>query len=272
MKTLSSARTFASAAFGAISLCAVGGGAAYAGSVTQPGETVGISLGAPLPPDVYLATTGSIGERGDVEEGVNIPVVLWSTPWTILGGRIEPLIALPELYVGNHKAGAFNSGWFNPFIGGMIAWDLGNGLGVSYLAGAYIGFTSNGFGSAFDQNTFRQDIHLSYSNDGWTANANLIFGIVGDNKATHAANPNYFNYDLSLTKTFDKWSFGPVAFGSTDVSSPSGHASQSQFALGGLVGYNFGPVILQTYLTSDVTEKNYGSHDTRLWLRLIVPL
>jgi len=267
-----SARALASAALGAISLCAAGGGVAYAGSVTQPGETVGLAVGAPLPPGVYLENTGSIGNRGDTNEGVNIPVALWSMPWTILGGRLEPFIALPELYAGNHKAGTFDSGWYNPFVAAMIAWDLGNGFGVSYLAGAYIGFSGGDFGSAFDQNTFRQDIHLNYANDGWTAVANLIFGIVGDNKATHAANPDYFNYDLSLTKTFNKWSFGPVAFGSTDVASPSGHAAQSQFALGGLVGYNFGPVILQAYLTSDVTQSNYSANETRFWLRLIVPL
>jgi len=272
MNTIFPARAFASAAFGAISLCAVGGGVAYAGSVTQPGETVGLSIGAPLPPGWYFENTGSIGNRGDTNSGLAIPVIAWSTPWTLFGGRIEPLIAQPALYVGNHKAGTFNSGWYNPFVAAMIAWDLGGGLGVSYLAGAYIGFSGHDFGSAFDQNTFRQDIHFTYANNGWTGVANLIFGIVGDNKATHAANPDYFNYDLSLTKTFGKWSFGPVAFGSADVASPAGHAAQTQFALGGIVGYNFGPVIMQAYLTNDVTQANYGANETRFWVRLIVPL
>jgi hypothetical protein len=270
MKSNLSAKAVAAATFSAISLCGVS--AAYAGSVTQPGETVGASLGAPLPPDIYLVDTGSIGERGGTNEGVNIPLALWSTPWTVFGGRIEGLVAVPELYAGNHKADSFSAGMYNPFAGAMIAWDLGNGFGASYLAGGYLGISGGDFGSAFDQNTFRQDIHLTYATNGWTAAANLIYGIVGDNQKTHAKNPDYFNYDLSLTKTLGKWEVGPVAFGSTDVSSPAGHASQSQFALGGLVGYNFGPVILQTYLTSDVTESNYGGHETRAWLRLLVPL
>jgi hypothetical protein len=50
------------------------------------------------------------------------------------------------------------------------------------------------------------------------------------------------------------------------------YAKQSQFAIGGLVGYDFGPVILQAYLTTDVDENNYGGHDTRGWGRVIVPL
>jgi hypothetical protein len=31
-------------------------------------------------------------------------------------------------------------------------------------------------------------------------------------------------------------------------------------------------LILQAYLTTDVYEKNYGGHDTRLWGRVILPL
>ena len=37
-------------------------------------------------------------------------------------------------------------------------------------------------------------------------------------------------------------------------------------------GHNFGPAILQAYLTTDVYEKNYRGHDTRLWGRVILPL
>jgi hypothetical protein len=46
--------------------------------------------------------------------------------------------------------------------------------------------------------------------------------------------------------------------------------SQSQIAVGALIGHSFGPVILQAYLTPDVYEKNYGGHDTRLWGRFII--
>ena len=78
---------------------------------------------------------------------------------------------------------------------------------------------------------------------------------------------------VTATKTFGKWEIGPVGYYSTDLNAPiAGYLKQSQFALGGLIGYNFGPVILQAYLTTDVYEQNYGGHDTRLWGRVIVPL
>jgi hypothetical protein len=47
---------------------------------------------------------------------------------------------------------------------------------------------------------------------------------------------------------------------------------QSQLAVGGLFGYDFGPLTLQVYATTEVYEHNYGGRDTRGWFRIIVPL
>jgi hypothetical protein len=66
--------------------------------VTQPGETVGLASGAPLPQGLYFVNTGDRGRRSDPADtsvGVDIPVLAWSTPWTILGGRVQFLIAGP---------------------------------------------------------------------------------------------------------------------------------------------------------------------------------
>ena len=50
-----------------------------------------------------------------------------------------------------------------------------------------------------------------------------------------------------------------VGFYSSDLNTPIlGYQKQSQFAMGGLLGYNFGPLVLQGWLTSNVYEKNYG--------------
>src|SRR6476646_7872373 len=90
---------------GAMALSAFSG-AAYAGSITQPGETVGYALGAPLPEGVYFATTGSYGSFRNLGDGadalVNIPVIAWSTPWTIFNGRVEAYVAAPEVAIGAH--------------------------------------------------------------------------------------------------------------------------------------------------------------------------
>ena len=64
-----------------------------------------------------------------------------------------------------------------------------------------------------------------------------------------------------------------MGFYSSDLNTPFlGYQKQSQFAMGGLLGYDFGAVVLQGYLTSDVYEKNYGGKDVRGWMRIVLPL
>jgi hypothetical protein len=85
--------------------------------------------------------------------------------------------------------------------------------------------------------------------------------------------PDFINLDLTATKKFGPWEIGAVAFGSSDLNRPvPTYLKQSQFAVGGLVGYNFGPFSVQGYVTTDVAEENYGGKDTRGWFRVILPL
>ena len=86
----SSSKTFGvgAAVFGAMTLCAASG-AAVAGSITQPGELVGLSLATPLPEGVYFVDTGSIGnDRGQYNSllGVNIPVIACDACWYVDDG------------------------------------------------------------------------------------------------------------------------------------------------------------------------------------------
>jgi hypothetical protein len=271
------------AAAGMLSLCSTL--PAHAGSVTQPGETVGVAAGAPLPPGVYFVNTASYGCRDlspeDVCSLVTIPVIAWSTPWTILGGRLQFLAFAPAVEVGvDHTL--YRSGFYNP--GGLVqlAWDLGGGLGVSYAIGAYF---ENDTDVSWSDTSLNQRLAVSYTGGGWNLTANLIYGTHFDSVNADPqlspcpfvgglnCNPDFINLDLTATKKFGKWEFGPVAFGSWDVSTPlDGYQRQRQFAVGGLVGYDFGPVNLQMYATTDVTQDNYNGYDTRLWTRITFPI
>jgi outer membrane putative beta-barrel porin/alpha-amylase len=283
----------AMAAAGVLSLCSVA--PTYARSVTQPGELVGLATGAPLPPGLYFVNTADWGcantDPQDTCIGVTIPVVAWSTPWQILGARLQFLFAWPAVEVGVDSTpdvpGVYQAGFYNPVALVQLAWDLGGGWGFSYAIGAYF---DNEPAVSWSDTSLNQRIGLSYTGGGWNATANLVYGTHFDSLNTDNlrlvspclgrpdlagfnCNPDFLNLDLTLTKTFGKWEFGPVAFGSWDVSDPAnGYQNQSQFAVGGLIGYDFGPVKLQTYVTTDVTQDNYGGYDTRGWTRIIIPL
>ncbi len=264
-------RLLARVAIATLAVCGTSD-AVLAGSVTQPGETVGIATGAPLPEGFYFVDTADWGQRNTSPEstsvGVNIPVLAWSTPWTLLGGRLQFLAAAPQVAVGEADTD-FASGMYNPYFAGQLAWDLGNNFGFSYAIGAYIRVDNE---VAFDSTSLNQRFALSYTGNDWNLTANAIWGI-HEHGFTETVNPNFLNIDLTATKKFDKWEIGPVGFYSTDLNRPvPDYHKQSQFAVGGLVGYNFGPVTLQAYVTTDVWERNYGGRDTRGWARVIIPL
>jgi hypothetical protein len=259
------------AAAGALALSA-SATAAYANATAQPGETAGLAMGAPLPEGVYFVNTLDWGvtdtDNGDARVGVDIPVIAWSTPWHPLGANFQLLGALPMIHSDGPGGALDDAGLYNPFLAAKVAFDLGNGFGVSYLSGVY--FNAGDKNIRVHATTWRQDFAISYTADGWNLTANLIWGIK-DNDVRDG-----FNLDLTATKTFGKWEIGAIGFGSTqyDVSRSDRRLNGGKvegFAVGPLVGYNFGPVIAQAALTTSIYTKN-SDDDTRGWFRLIVPL
>jgi hypothetical protein len=269
----------------ALSMCIGLPTVALAGSVTQPGETVGLPAGAPLAEGVYFANTADWGCRNTNPTsclGITIPITTWSTPWKFLGARVQFFSVNPVIETGvfgtSYQASVFNQALF-----GELAWDLGSGFGFSYSLGAYFDVHQP---VAFSSNSLNQRFALSYTKDGWDLTANVIYGIQFDNVSSRpqispcpapfafeGCNPDFLNLDLTATGKFGKWEFGAVAYGSTDVSRPiPSYLKQSQFAVGGLFGYDFGPLKVQFYATTDVYQRNYGGDDTRGWFRIIVPL
>jgi hypothetical protein len=270
------------AAAGVLSLCSAV--SALAGSYTQPGSTIGPPAGAPLPPGVFFndyITQGSRTSPSGFHLGDNIAVLIWSTPWTIAGARLQ-LIVSPVIPVWYGEHGVSSSGLYDPFVAAQWAWDLGQGWGVSYMLGYYTAIQGTISSSS---NSVNQRVALSYTANGWNLTTNNILGIV-DHPLTNyphgspcptfpvkGCNTNFYNNDITATKTFGHWELGPVAFYSMDLDTPiRGYQKQRQAAVGFLVGYHIGPAVLQTYLTRDVYQKNYGGYDTRGWASIVIKL
>lgn len=278
------------AAIGAASVATMST-AAVAGSVTYPGELVGYSF-APLPEGVFAANTSSFANNRAVASTtpssiyVDIPVIVWSTPWDFLGGHVEAYVAGPFLgaYTGVTPAGGaatYTNDFYNPFVTVGESWNLGGGFYVANFVGAYLPIDN-----ALGQNywTLNDRLSVGYTADGWNLTATGTFGIRTNDQATNPGTGmiagthgfDYINLDLTATKKLGKWEIGPVAYGAWDIGSNTttpAAARQGLFALGGLVGYDFGGLYGQVYVTHDVYDHNYGgTYETNIFGRIIVPL
>jgi hypothetical protein len=249
---------------------------AVGGSVTRPGDTIGLAVGVPLPEGVYLANNATQECRdtspNDTCYFVDTPILVWSTPWTIFGARLQPAFG-PVIPIKFNSGADGISSLFNSFQAAQLIWDLGNNWGFSYMLE---GYTNNrGSSVAFSSGSLNQRFGLSHTGDGWNLTANAIWGnnfdhVTGNPQISpcpfspayphNGCNPNFLNVDLTATKRFGQWELGPVGLYSTDLNAPiAAYQKQSQFVLGGLVGYYFDRVSVQAYVTSDVYENNYGS-------------
>lgn len=247
----------------------IGSGGSNAGTLLEPGETVGIPTGAPLPQGFYfLDTLGYTPEARQLPTGhlaMNIPVFAWSTPWSFYDTRLELLAAFPSPYVSDAPI-ATKLYAYNPAAIAALAHDFGGGWGVTYYFGIRPGVPD---APSFHETSFEQRLAVSYTANGWNLTAILENGIFDQ-----TYNPDYLMLDLTATKKFGNFEIGPVAFGSTDVGRlPFGYGQrESQFAVGGLLGYDFGPVTVQGIGATDVESQGYFHRDTRGFVRVIIPL
>ena len=270
-------KKFAAAA-GTFAAITLGATASFAQSTTIPGEQVGLAVGAPLPEGIYAIDT-FIYRRNDTrfstDTAINVPVLVWSTGFKLFGANVQPLLAQPTVFGFPNNPGGLPNRDFSvnvgTLVGSIFAWDLGNNFGVSYLFGGYLPIETRFLTQTA---SLSHRFAASYTGDGLNLTANLLYGIFLDPVSPQGGvYPDYLNLDLTATRTFGTWEVGPVAFASTDLPTRfPGYQRQGQIAVGGLIGYNFGPVNLQAYVTQDVVERRYGGRETRGWLRVIVPI
>ncbi|GJE38158.1 transporter [Methylobacterium persicinum] len=228
--------------------------ASYAQSTTVPGEQVGLAAGAPLPEGLYAVDTFTYrrtDQPNSADTSVNVPFLLWSTPFTPLGGRIEALVAQPTVFAFTRNgAGQGNKDIsinVGTLLAGIWAFDLGGNFGVSLLGGVHLNDLDAGRGSLFtgafapnprvpgglspvgtpvlpifSSNTYRFGVAGSYTGDGWDITANLTANIYDSpgrfgGPVGAVIGPirlsDALNLDLTATKTFGNFEIGAVGYG-----------------------------------------------------------
>ncbi len=277
---------------------------AQAQSTTVPGEQVGLAVGAPLPEGIYAINTFTYRSPDgpnatSVDTAVNIPILVWATPYVPFGGRLEFVVAPPTVFTFSRAAGGRDTSInVGTFVGAIWAFDLGGNIGVSLLGGSYLNELNAGRGGGLNilaSNTYRVGGAISYTGDGWNLTANLTYNFYdtpgrfsGPNGIPAFFGPvgisDAFNLDLTATKKFGKFEIGAIGYGTVNldpnvITFPAGLGAVGgrvgrggRFALGGLIGYDFGPFSVQAYVARDVVTSVGVAESTDGWFRVVAPL
>jgi hypothetical protein len=280
---------------------------------TKPGILIGASAGVP-PPGIYMfdqvftyqtnlsgPITGAVGNHQGVQAAVDVQGFLFVPGWTFLGATYDALIVQPFGMVSVGQPIANNVGQIDMFSGVHntyivpveLSWKLGTsgfvvktGLGIYAPTGTVQGATGtsvavngnslNGFGNfGNDYWTFQPELIVSYLAGGYNLTAAFYGEFNTANRQDNYTQGDIFHADFTATKTFGKWTLGPVAYYAAQVSNDScpvgvctalhpfgtlGNTQRYQlFAAGGLVEYNFGAATLSVWATQEVYAHASGA-------------
>jgi hypothetical protein len=230
--------------------------------------------------------------RGFAPEGS--AYLLWVPGWSFLGGTYSALFALPfnAVSVASAPSAGFQglsfSGLHNSFLAPIrLHWNLGNGFFAQAGVGTYVP-DGNVSGPLGDSNvgapyyTIQPDFVLSYVKDGWNLTAYTYYEYNTRNERSGYTSGGIFHADFTATKQFGKWTIGPGAYYIGQVASDRSSAAFDtyldpfvpvpggihgfnagkfeQFAVGGLVGYDFGLARVTVWATDDVLSRAYGGN------------
>ena len=256
-------------------------------ALAKPGILIGASAGVP-PPGLYMfdqvftyqakiagpATSGLGAPHVSVD--VNATGLLFVPGWSFLGATYDAVIVQPLVAssisnpINAQAVGVYNT-YFVPV---ELSWKLGDsGFAVKTGLGIWSP-TGNISGPAGLSNvtlpywTFQPELILSYLKDGWNLSAAIYEEFHTANSVTGYRTGDVLHADFTATKTIGKWTIGPVAYYVGQVSNDQssafyGNALGTQrydvWAVGGLVGYDFGSVSLNVWATQEISARASGA-------------
>lgn len=219
-----------------------------------------------------------------VQGAVDVQGFLFVPGWTFLGATYDALVVQPFVMdsVGNFSgalgpvASVQQAGMFNTYlVPGELSWmNIANtglavkvGLGIYTPDGTVNGVLGTGsVGLPFW--TFQPEVIVSYLKDGWNLSAAIYEEINTRNTVSNYRSGNILHADFTATKTIGKWTLGPVAYYWGQVTDDSCNSSclyplgtltsyqrTNIWAVGGLLGYNFGPAAVSVWATQEVSAK-----------------
>ncbi len=231
---------------------------------------------------------------------VDVPILLWVPGCKFLGADYGVAIAqpfdytnlrvptvpngtTPAAFIGGAQWGTYNT-IFLPYILSWklpCDWYIKTALAVSaddawtapgdVQEGGPYAQSGNGYWS------FIPEIGISYLHAGWNFSADFFYSFNTKNTTTNFQSGDQFAADYTITYTWKKWTFGLGASEENQVNNDKNNSGTipdskaTAYTMGPIVGYNFGPCIMQFMYNFPLAQNNDVGGE---WfnLRLIVPL
>ncbi len=228
----------------------------------------------------------------------NAVPLLWVPGWNFLGASYA-MSVVQAFYTyetcgvagsgGNCSGGSpltgtgfvYTNTFWNPIT---LSWNLGGGWFTS-LAFSFVGPDGSKAAGGFTPNpdywTFEPAFAVSYLNASWNLTANFFYDINTQSggvccAASKVTSGNALYGDFHALYKIGKWSIGPVGYFEVQTTSDTGAGcpalcgNYSNVAVGGLVGYDFGPVDIQVWVTDNVAASNVpqASGGVNVWSRI----
>lgn len=259
------------------------------GAQMKAGALIGASAAAP-PPGLYgfvQAYTYQANVAGPVTSFIGNDVgaqvasgalgFIYVPGWTFLGASYDAVLALPGqmLSVGspiNKSASSMSNTYIAPV---ELSWNLGNtgffakaGVGLFAPTGPETG--PSGTGSSVPPYwSIQPEFFFSYLKDGWNLTAAFAYEMPLASSVTGYRSGDILHADFTATKRVGKWTIGPVAYYVGQVTSDKSTAyydylvqganKYDVWAVGGLVGYDFGTVSATLWGAQEVSAKASGA-------------
>jgi hypothetical protein len=278
-----------------------------AGAAPPQGVYTGIEVVWPLPATAYgnagASSANPTGSSLKIGAAIGIIPVVWSTGWNIFGANytvsvIQPFYTAftcttcsgPGPYPGLVLPTVANTVW-QPI---NLSWKLGGGwffdAAFSFVApdGSNWATTSNP-----DYWSFAPGWAISYLDKNWVVSANMAYfintksggvccALSGTTPGTGYLSGQEFYLDWTALYRIGKWEIGPVGYVIDQTTSdvPGGNVPcaalagtvvhcgvQQAIAAGALVGYDFGPMTVQAWVTDQFYSKDTPGGGVSVWTR-----
>ncbi len=220
------------------------------------------------------APRASNGSATTAEAEVASETILWASGYHFLGGAYEAAVIEPAVTtdIGVPVNGS-RKGLHNTLFVNQLGWKLSDSgffVKTALLTWAPTGTQSGtgGLGSVGNPWwTFQPAVLVSYLKDGWNLTLNVSDEIATKNTITQYQTGEILHVDVTATKTFGNWTLGPVAYYAGQITNDRSSAFYNnaininrfnQWAVGGLLGYNFGPVKIDFWILNEVAANAYG--------------